>query len=81
VQLPVDAEGAKRQSQPSVSLEQAAKPTFDINVGDPHKVGDLTSSHTVYQVRTKVLCIPSVGDGQWLTVSGYLDNIQGIPRA
>ncbi|KAJ5814878.1 Vps5 C-terminal [Penicillium riverlandense] len=53
VQLPVDAEGAKRQSQPSVSVEQAAKPTFDINVGDPHKVGDLTSSHTVYQVRTK----------------------------
>ncbi|KAJ5171700.1 hypothetical protein N7492_004293 [Penicillium capsulatum] len=36
-----------------VSIEQAAKPTFEIAVGDPHKVGDLTSSHIVYQVRTK----------------------------
>ncbi|KAK5446244.1 Vacuolar protein sorting-associated protein vps5 [Exophiala xenobiotica] len=45
--------GAPRQTQPSVSVEQAAKPTFDISVGDPHKVGDLTSSHIVYQVRTK----------------------------
>ena len=35
-------------------MEQAAKPNFDITVGDPHKVGDLTSSHIVYQVRTKV---------------------------
>jgi sorting nexin-1/2 len=35
-------------------VEQAAKPTFYITVGDPHKVGDLTSSHIVYQVRTKV---------------------------
>jgi sorting nexin-1/2 len=48
------AAGAPRQTQPSVSVEQAAKPTFDISVGDPHKVGDLTSSHIVYQVRTKV---------------------------
>ncbi|KAK5553101.1 Vacuolar protein sorting-associated protein vps5 [Exophiala xenobiotica] len=47
------AAGAPRQTQPSVSVEQAAKPTFDISVGDPHKVGDLTSSHIVYQVRTK----------------------------
>jgi hypothetical protein len=38
-----------------MSVEQAAKPTFDISVGDPHKVGDLTSSHTVYQVRTRVI--------------------------
>ncbi|KAI1622706.1 Vps5 C terminal like-domain-containing protein [Exophiala viscosa] len=45
--------GASRQTQPSVSVEQAAKPTFDISVGDPHKVSDLTSSHIVYQVRTK----------------------------
>ncbi|KAI9809666.1 MAG: hypothetical protein M1825_000098 [Sarcosagium campestre] len=42
-----------RQSQPSVSIEQAANPKFDITVGDPHKVGDLTSSHIVYQVRTQ----------------------------
>lgn len=39
--------------QPSISVEQAAKPTFHIVVGDPHKVGDLTSSHIVYSVRTK----------------------------
>lgn len=55
VQPPADTEGLKRQTQPSMSVEQAAKPTFEINVGDPHKVGDLTSSHIVYQVRTKVL--------------------------
>ena len=44
----------RRETQPSVSIEQAAKPSFDITVGDPHKVGDLTSSHIVYLVRTKV---------------------------
>ena len=48
------AVGSLRQTQPSVSIEQAAKPSFDITVGDPHKVGDITSSHIVYQVRTKV---------------------------
>jgi sorting nexin-1/2 len=51
----------RRETQPSVSVEQAAKPSFHITVGDPHKVGDLTSSHIVYLVTTKVrtLC------GQW----------------
>lgn len=44
----------RRDTQPSVSVEQAAKPSFEITVGDPHKVGDLTSSHIVYLVRTKV---------------------------
>ena len=44
----------RRETQPSVSIEQAAKPSFDITVGDPHKVGDLTSSHTVYLVKTRV---------------------------
>ncbi|KAI1913242.1 Vacuolar protein sorting-associated protein vps5 [Ophidiomyces ophidiicola] len=43
----------KKQTKPSMSVEQAAKPSFYITVGDPHKVGDLTSSHIVYQVRTK----------------------------
>ncbi|KAL9128104.1 MAG: hypothetical protein Q9217_003157 [Psora testacea] len=53
-QLPPSAiENARRPNQPSVSIEQAARPSFDITVGDPHKVGDLTSSHIVYQVRTK----------------------------
>ncbi|KAI4203650.1 MAG: hypothetical protein LQ350_001651 [Teloschistes chrysophthalmus] len=50
---PSSVENSRRQNQPSVSIEQAARPTFDITVGDPHKVGDLTSSHIVYQVRTK----------------------------
>ncbi|MCJ1230705.1 Vacuolar protein sorting-associated protein 5 [Toensbergia leucococca] len=50
---PSGAENSRRQTQPSVSIEQAAKPSFDILVGDPHKVGDLTSSHILYQVRTK----------------------------
>ncbi|KAL2195090.1 Vps5 C terminal like-domain-containing protein [Corynascus similis CBS 632.67] len=40
-------------THPSVSIEQAARPSFHITVGDPHKVGDLTSSHIVYSVRTK----------------------------
>ena len=51
-------ENLKRQSKPSVSVEQAARPTFDITVGDPTKIGDLTSSHIVYQVRTKVRVDP-----------------------
>ncbi|KAL1867096.1 Vacuolar protein sorting-associated protein vps5 [Diaporthe australafricana] len=50
VATPVQGRGA---GPPSVSVEQAAKPTFTITVGDPHKVGDLTSSHIVYAVRTK----------------------------
>lgn len=51
--MPVQG-GARGMGPPSVSVEQAAKPTFTITVGDPHKVGDLTSSHIVYSVRTKV---------------------------
>ncbi|KAJ9665538.1 Vacuolar protein sorting-associated protein vps5 [Coniosporium apollinis] len=50
---PPSNDAPRRQTQPSMSVEQAAKPTFQITVGDPHKVGDLTSSHTEYQVRTK----------------------------
>lgn len=56
---PVDAalpSGNQSTQRPSVSVEQAAKPTFYISVGDPVKIGDLTSSHIVYSVRTKV-CI------------------------
>ena len=52
--LPPTAGSDSPKRAPSVSVEQAAKPTFYITVGDPHKVGDLTSSHIVYQVRTKV---------------------------
>jgi sorting nexin-1/2 len=52
VQAPASS-APSRQTQPSVSIEQAAKPSFSIYVGDPHKVGDLTSSHTEYSVTTK----------------------------
>lgn len=53
---PVPATPTRETSRaipPSVPVELAAKPTFDIQVGDPHKVGDLTSAHIVYQVSTK----------------------------
>ncbi|TVY86145.1 Vacuolar protein sorting-associated protein [Lachnellula willkommii] len=50
---PNQSQQVRRETQPSVSIEQAAKPSFEITVGDPHKVGDLTSSHIVYLVRTK----------------------------
>jgi sorting nexin-1/2 len=51
---PAASNAPPRQTHPSVSVEQAAKPSFHISVGDPHKVGDLTSSHTEYSVFTKV---------------------------
>jgi sorting nexin-1/2 len=51
---PTSYDALQRQTQPSVSLVEAAKPTFHISVGDPHKVGDLTSAHTEYMVSTKV---------------------------
>ncbi|KAH0542554.1 hypothetical protein FGG08_003059 [Glutinoglossum americanum] len=50
---PPSSSTVPRQFQPSISIEQAANPSFEITVGDPHKVGDLTSSHIVYHVRTK----------------------------
>jgi hypothetical protein len=51
---PPAAESPQRQMQKSVSVVEAAKPTFHVIVGDPHKVGDLTSAHTEYQVTTQV---------------------------
>lgn len=74
---------------PGVSVEAAARPRFWIAVGDPIKVGDLTSSHIVYSVRTKVCC--SLGEGRTkglvgfggglLTVTGMVatDNLQSLP--
>ncbi|KAI5810803.1 vacuolar protein sorting-associated protein-like protein vps5 [Pyronema omphalodes] len=38
---------------PSADGGASQKPVFEIHVGDPHKVGDLTTAHTVYNVRTK----------------------------
>lgn len=51
---PPQSDGPQRQVAPSVNVVEAAKPTFHIVVGDPHKVGDLTSAHTEYNVDTKV---------------------------
>ncbi|CAK1355576.1 unnamed protein product [Cercospora beticola] len=45
--------GRHRPAQPSQPVEQAAKPTFHIVVGDPHNVGGATGSHTAYNVITK----------------------------
>lgn len=67
---PVEAarpSGVRSGNQPSVSVEQAAKPSFNITVGDPVKIGDLTSSHIVYSVRTRV-SVPS--DSQGLGLMG-----------
>ena len=82
VQPPSEAEGPKRQTQPSVSIEQAAKPTFDISVGDPHKVGDLTSSHIVYQVRTKVFApCPATQNVVHHKLIHSIDNFKGLSSA
>lgn len=72
---PPSSDAPRRQTQPSVSIEQAAKPTFDIAVGDPHKVGDLTSSHTVYQVRTKVSALNRISWNTRLTEQDYFKSI------
>lgn len=45
-------------SRPSVSIEQASKPVFQISVGDPHKIGGATGSHIEYSVKTKVSFFP-----------------------
>jgi sorting nexin-1/2 len=50
---PAQLDGRTRSNQPSVAIEQAAKPTFHITVGDPHTVGNAASSHTVYSVMTR----------------------------
>lgn len=50
---PAAFDGRARQAQPSQPVEQAAKPSFSVVVGDPHTVGTATSSHTVYNVITK----------------------------
>jgi len=88
---PAQPSSVRSSVQPSVSVEQASKPTFHITVGDPHKVGDLTSSHIVYSVRTKVwfpwgtimsplYCAqgPSNLEETANTVLSPVDNVQGI---
>ncbi|TKX27524.1 putative vacuolar protein sorting-associated protein vps5 [Elsinoe australis] len=81
VDPPTPGEGQRRATPGSVSVEQAAKPTFEITVGDPHKVGDLTSSHTVYQVRTKVRYTQPPDDGGGEVWRKLTDIIQTSSKA
>lgn len=76
---PVDAatpSNLRSSTQPSVSVEQASKPTFHITVGDPHKVGDLTSSHIVYSVRTRVCT-----ETRLRSPADLLDHLKGVQAA
>lgn len=72
---PVDVatpSSVRSTTQPSVSVEQAAKPSFHITVGDPVKIGDLTSSHIVYSVRTRVsTAAPSCAHFGYFTEHSY----------
>ena len=71
-------EGQARQTQKSISLVEAAKPNFHIVVGDPHKVGDLTSAHTEYLVTTQVINVdPSEGK---LSLTGVKDKLQSVSQ-
>lgn len=55
----IAADGAENAADGAADGAAASAPTplaahtFDISVGDPIKVGDITSSHTVYTVTTK----------------------------
>lgn len=78
---PVDAakpSGVRSSTQPSVSVEQAAKPSFHITVGDPVKIGDLTSSHIVYSVRTQVCSILLRTAPTRSNADSFADHIQGL---
>lgn len=50
-------EGSSAGGSGAAAAAAATRPVFEITVGDPHKVGDLTSSHIEYQVRTKVCAV------------------------
>lgn len=43
----------EQASSPAINTSNEPLASFDITVGDPIKVGDITSSHTVYTVHTK----------------------------
>lgn len=86
---PAQPSPVRSTTSPSVSVEQASRPTFHITVGDPHKVGDFTSSHVQYAVRTKVRanapCLWFCGGGRDTIVANVspqsplpLDNIKSI---
>lgn len=87
-----EAEERRAEARDSPERQRAEQvpqgPVFDISVGDPHKVGDLTSAHTVYQVRTKVgfallystvspLCIVKA---RLMRIPGGVDNLESIPQ-
>lgn len=48
------ADSGRRSSHALSTAPDSAKASFRITVGDPHKVGDLATSHTEYQIRTVV---------------------------
>ncbi|KAI9777939.1 MAG: Vacuolar protein sorting-associated protein 5 [Geoglossum umbratile] len=81
--VPPSASTVPRRFQPSVSIEQAANPSFEITVGDPHKVGDLTSSHIVYHTSSKAYKQPEFAvtrryrDFLWL-YNGLHSNNPGV---
>lgn len=78
---PVDAarpSGMRSSNQPSMSVEQASKPSFHISVGDPVKIGDLTSSHIVYSVRTRVSIIPQCNGAAANSRLDYFQRLQTV---
>lgn len=72
---PAQPSPVRSNTHPSVTVEQAAKPSFRITVGDPHKVGDLTTSHIVYSVRTKVRAGTAY---RRMGLMPYADDVEGI---
>lgn len=78
---PAQPSPIRSSTQPSVSVEQAAKPNFQITVGDPHKVGDLTSSHIVYSVRTKVRAWTQETDRAYTGELTGTDHVQRLQAA
>lgn len=79
VQPPTGEVQGQRQAPPSQNIVEAAKPTYNITVGDPHKVGDLTTSHTEYQVYTKVCLFLNATRPLKLTRM-YEDHFESLPQ-
>lgn len=47
----------------TIPRREKPEPTLEISVGDPMKVGDITSAHIVYSIRTQVLNNPHFPQG------------------
>ncbi|KAK5940859.1 Vacuolar protein sorting-associated protein vps5 [Knufia obscura] len=68
IQGPGSREGSIRQAPASVSVEQAAKPTFDILVGDPHKTSSKAYKQPEFAVSRRYR------DFLWLYTSLHSNN-------